>query len=101
MATMDFQIRTALKLMDQYDTVDRGELSLKGVGEKTISVLLESGWATLSHSMSGIKRYSITPSGREKAKEPPPPKPPKRKPLKMIEPRLKTLSPRLGSPKRK
>ena len=73
MATMDFQIRKTLKLMALYDTVDRGELSLKSVGDKTISTLLENGWATLSHSTSGIARYSITDSGRKKAAEPSPP----------------------------
>jgi DNA-binding PadR family transcriptional regulator len=93
MATIEFQIKTSLQLLNSYETVDRGELSMKRVGEKTIQTLLDNGWAEESQSLSGKTLYSITELGREKLREPAPPKPPKRKPLTSLPPRIKTLDP--------
>lgn len=101
MATEDYQIRKALALMAGGSAVNRGDLSKARIGDRTIAQLLENEWAEVSNSMTGSPLYKITPKGKEKAQEPTPPKPPKRKPLKTLEPRLKTLQPALSSLKRK
>jgi hypothetical protein len=93
MATMEHQIRTALKLLSSYETVDRGEFSIKGIGAKTIDALLADSLIVESRSLSGRRLFTITEQGKTEAKRPPPPAPPKGKPLKMIEPRLKAIDP--------
>ena len=91
MATMDHQIRTALKVLTSNQTVDRGEFSMKRIGERTIDALLADGLMSESSSLSGRRLFTVTERGREMAKQPAPPKPPKRKPLRTIKPGLKTF----------
>jgi hypothetical protein len=93
MATLDFQISTALKLLSGYETVDRGDLSMKRIGDKTIQTLIENGWAEESRSFSGRALYAITEAGRKKLREPVLPKPQKGAPLKTLPPRLATINP--------
>lgn len=96
MTYLESQIRKALKLIDSGGTVSRGDLSLKGIGQKTITVLLENDLVVTMKSPSGRDLYSLTEKGKLEANlAPPPPAKPKRPPLKMIEPLVKTLPPRL------
>ena len=95
MATMDHQVRSALKLLGRYDQVSRADFSLQHVGIQTIDLLVESGWAEQFASPTGKPLYRITHAGRAKAVEPLPEKPPKRGQLKELPPRIKPLPPRL------
>jgi hypothetical protein len=93
MATIEFQIRAALKLLTRYETVDMADFSKDGIGAKTIAVLMEGGFASQSSSLTGRPLYSITEKGKQQAERPAPPPPTKRKPLKTLQPRLKALDP--------
>ena len=93
MATMEHQVRAALDLLARYESVDRAEFSIKRIGDRTIATLLDHGLASEMTSLGGRVRYVITEEGRVRSAEPAPPKPPKRKPLTSLPPRLKTLDP--------
>jgi len=95
MADLEHQIHKALVLLDRCDTVNRADLSIVGIGMKTINCLIESEWATLAYSMTRQPLYSITDTGRVRAKLKPVKKLSSRPKLKMLEPRLKTLPPRM------
>ena len=67
MATMESQIRTALKLLTTYDNVKLGDLSLKRIGAMTIETLLAEGLAYESRSASGARIFAITEKGKAMA----------------------------------
>lgn len=93
MATADYQLREALKLLARNESVDRADFSMKRLGDKTIAMLLHEGLATESRSLIGRTLYSITDAGRARLTEPTPPKLPQRKLLSTLPPRLPSLDP--------
>ncbi len=101
MAKMEHQIRQALQLLAENETINRAEFSEAKIGDKTITTLLEERWAILGSSPSGIALYSITDAGRARAKEPRQAPAPKRKPLKMLKPAMPILDFRTVKPRSK
>jgi|GEM_PF-3679876 len=88
--------RKALKRLRHLRWEDDASLC---VGEKTITSLLERGWAERVENPTGRKRLRITETGIAALDAPIPPKAAKKTPLKMLKPGVPTLSPRLKTKK--
>lgn len=96
MATMEFQIRTALNLMARYPIVNRADLSLQGIGQRTIDALLDHELVATAADLAGRKTYSLTEKGKAQAAQPAPTAEPRSMPrLKTLQPRITEMEPRL------
>lgn len=98
--TLSIRERKALNAADYRDGITRGDSGLIGIGEQTLSGLIERGLLEkFPHPVASSPMYRTTADGKAALQQPEPPKPARTRPrLTMYKPRLKAADTRIVKP---